>query len=265
MPLEPAWKNYFSNGDFEWAFKMRQGDASAFFSQQDDTGALLSEKAYILDKHSSRHTARTPTCDLLLEQLIEQLVDWGVLDTNHMTQDLESLSRVIEPDFLLMDRETMSMAAGSVCFPSSWAFDENIGKPMHEIHSVVPQLNDQIGQMIDRFLGQLSPGKAYQRANWSFTRTGDLNYHPALKRPPLDSTLKLEDIYLRLEHQVFTSLPDGILMGLRIEPVHLIELADDTDLWSSLIHKLRTMPTDVAAYKSLDKGIQKLVAEMEDF
>jgi hypothetical protein len=119
--------------------------------------------------------------------------------------------------------------------------------------------------MIKRFLEKLEPGKSYCRENWSFTRSDALDYHPDLNRQRLDETLSLDEVYLRIEHQLFTGLSDGVLMGIRIETTPLKELAENTEVWKILREKLETMPDDVARYKSMDAAITTMLREMEKF
>jgi hypothetical protein len=114
-------------------------------------------------------------------------------------------------------------------------------------------------------LEKLEPGKSYCRENWSFTRSDALDYHPDLNRQRLDETLSLDEVYLRIEHQLFTGLSDGVLMGIRIETTPLKELAENTEVWKILREKLETMPDDVARYKSMDAAIPTMLREMEKF
>ena len=165
---------------------------------------------------------------------------------------------------MLVDQETMAMVAGVVCFPSSWDLRTAIGKPVFGVHKVVPQLNEQIGTKVDRFLKGIRGGKSYARMNWSLTRTNELNYHPELSRRKLDETVTLEELFLRIEHQLFCEVKGGILMGLRIEPVRLIELAEEPDVWNALQDKIRTMPEDVAKYKGMLSAKDVIVEAMRE-
>lgn len=200
----------------------------------------------------------------MVGQAWELALGWGQVDDSKV-RDLLNLSKQWEADLLFMDRATGSVAAGSVCFPSSWDLRHAIGKTLDEVHGVVPKLNPQIGEMIRRFLKKLEPGKSYCRENWSFTRSDDLDYHPDLNRPRLDETLILDEVHLRIEHQLFTGLPDGVLMGIRIDTTPLKDLAEDTEVWKTVREKLETMPDDVARYKSMDAAIPTMLREMEAY
>lgn len=260
----PFWKQLFAPGGFEWAFRMRKGEAGTFFARQDVTGGLLLERSRQLEENPGRYLACTKVGQNLVEQAWELALELGQVDGSGV-RDLIHLSKQWEADLLFMDRATTSVAAGAVCFPSSWDLRQAIGKTLDEVHGVVPRLNSQIGEMIRRFLEKLEPGKSYCRENWSFTRSDDLDYHPDLNRPRLDETLTLDEVHLRIEHQLFTGLPDGVLMGIRIDTTPLKDLAEDTEVWKTVREKLETMPDDVARYKSMDAAIPKMLREMEAF
>ncbi len=262
----PFWKRLFAPGGFEWAFRMRKGDAQAFFAPQDSTGTLLKERNEILDHPSGRYLATTTAGEVLTDQVWDLALELGqVKESPDGKRDLLSLSRQWEADLVMMDISTKSVAAGSVCFPSSWDLAHVVGKTLDEVHEVVPKLNPQIGEMINRFVQSLSPGKSFCRENWSFTRTADLDYHPAVGRRRLDESLTLDEVFLRIEHQIFTGLPDGVLMGVRIETFPLKDLATDPDVWRMAYEKLQTMPEDVANYKSMDAAIPKILEVMEAY
>lgn len=260
---EPFWKALFSGGEFDWAFQMRLGNAESFFAPSDDDGALLAEKRAWLDTRPELFTAITPHGAGLVAETWEQALSWRhAIVPEDGKRDLPGLARQWEPDVLLLDHETMSFAAACVCFPSSWSPVHAVGKPLLEVHGIVPRLNPAIGKKIERFLRQLQPGKAYCRENWGFTRTAEMNYHPDLRRQPLDETVTMGELHLRIEHQLFTGIPGGVLMGIRIETCPLAELAADPAALRAVAEKVRSMPEDVAAYKGLRSARDAMLREM---
>jgi hypothetical protein len=260
----PFWKRLFSPGGFEWAFRMRKGDAKSFFARQDESGELLLKRSRQLEESFERYSACTEEGENLVEEAWDLALEWEQVVSKE-PRNLKLLSEQWEADLLFMDRQTSQVAAGSVCFPSSWDLRHAIGKTLDQVHGVVPRLNPQIGEMIKRFLEKLEPGKSYCRENWSFTRSDALDYHPDLNRKRLDETLSLDEVYLRIEHQLFTGLSGGVLMGIRIETTPLKELAENMEVWKTLREKLETMPDDVARYKSMDAAIPTMLREMEKF
>ncbi|MEM7147696.1 MAG: heme-dependent oxidative N-demethylase subunit alpha family protein [Verrucomicrobiota bacterium] len=263
--MRPIWKGLFVGpGGFEWGFRMRGGDAEAFFAPQDSSGDLLGEKRRWLDERPELCAVVEPGGEKMVSAAWDLALGWGqVVDPGKGERDLAGVARVWEPDLLLVDAETMEMVAGCVCFPSSWDLREAAGKAVPAVHGVVPQLNDQIGEKIGRFLGQLGPdGKAFRRENWSVTRSAERNYHPELGRRRLDEGVVMAELYLRVEQQLFLGVPGGVVMGIRIETCPLVELAKDEDAWAGLGEKIETMPEEVAVYKSMDAGREAIVKEM---
>ena len=243
---------------------MRKGDAKSFFARQDESGELLLKRNRQLDESFERYLACTEKGEKLVGEAWDLALRWEQVIAKE-PRNLKLLSEQWEADLLFMDRQTSQVAAGSVCFPSSWDLRHAIGKTLDQVHGVVPRLNLKIGEMIQRFLEKLEPGKSYCRENWSFTRSDALDYHPNLNRKRLDETLSLDEVYLRIEHQLFTGLSDGALMGIRIETTPLKELAEDPSVWDITAEKLRTMPDDVARYKSMDAAIPTILREMRAY
>lgn len=259
-PLPSALEQLFPGDDFAWAMKMRKADPARFFCSQDASGSLLRQKQEILKDQSDRHLVFSAAATPMVEPLTAALRQWGLPLED--PPDFASLAAQIEPDLVLMDQTNQKLVAAAVCFPSSWRPTDWLERPIQEIHEVIPRLNPQIGELIARFLGELKPGKAFRRANWSLTGSPALNYHPALQRPPLDPGLELNQVWLRLEHQLFTAIPGAVVMGLRIQPIPLLALARRPVLWRHLRHALETMPEEVAHYKSLNQALPKLIRLM---
>ena len=244
----------------------RTGDAESFFAPTPGGEEVLAQRRVNLSEHPERYLAVTPAGEPLVEVIWDLALDWGqVEEPEGGVRDLMSLSRQWEADLLVMDQASLSFVAGAVCFPSSWSLEKRIGHSIHDVHEVVPRLNPQIGDMITRFLSRLAPGKTSRRENWSFTRSPELDYHPALKRQRLDDTVTLDELSLRVEHQLFIGITGGVLMGLRVEAVPLKKLASDPVVWSAVAEKVRTMPEDVADYKAMAKAVPRILSEMEAY
>ena len=246
-----TYKQFLSGGEFKWSLGVRGADAEGFFAPQDDSGRLLQEKRKWLEEGPRIYVASTEEAEGIIDAVWELALVWGQVEEPESGRSLRSLAEGWEADLLLVDQDTLRVVAGAVCFPSSWDLRTAIGKPVFGVHEVVPQLNEQVGPQVDRFLKGIQGGKSYGRMNWSLTLTNELNYHPELNRKKLDETVILDELFLRIEHQLFCEVEGGVLMGLRIEPVRLLELAEEPDVWKGLREKLRTMPEDVAKYKGM--------------
>ncbi|MEO0446128.1 MAG: heme-dependent oxidative N-demethylase subunit alpha family protein, partial [Verrucomicrobiota bacterium] len=178
---------------------------------------------------------------------------------------LRELALETEPDLLILDRETFRFAAAAVCFPSSWNPASTIGLPMIDVHGVVPRLNQEIGEKIQRFLEKVKPSQAFCRENWGLTRSAELDYHPERKLPGLDDTVaSLDEVFLRIERQLFTGLRSGILMGVRLEVVPFPQIQANREVFSVFREKLATMPQEVAQYKGLGAGLPRVLELMGD-
>ena len=94
---------------------------------------------------------------------------------------LHKASLLVQEDLILMRRgeNGWRLAAGSLCFPSSWSLTEKFGKPMHEIHEPVPAFGPgtRTAGLIDRMFDNLQVGQPVERFNWSI-QAGDALYHP---------------------------------------------------------------------------------------
>jgi len=128
----------------------------------------------------------------------------------------------------------------------------------------VPGLNESLGSQINSFLMKLRPGAAWSRSNWGLSRSAELNQHPARGLPRLDDQVGLEDVWLRVEHQVLVALPktSGILFGIRIAHHSVVDISKNVLLAQRLAHALRTMPEPVAVYKSLVKTRDRLIERL---
>lgn len=240
----------FSERDFDWSFRMRAGDAQRFFSPTSESESIRKHKSSRLALHPDRYLRETPAARVLVEDLASLASSWNLI---HETEsaDLKSLGLQLEPDLLLVEAESLALAAACVCMPSSWSIDHAIGKSVHEVHQSVPRLNERIGKQIDRFLRSIPPGKSFCRENWSITLTDQLDYHPDLQRKRPDRETPLNQLHLRLEHQLFTALPHGLLMGIRISTISFSELRKDPENWGHFAKTIGTMPDNVAEYKGM--------------
>lgn len=260
--VEPFWRSLFSAGEFSWQMKMRKGDVEEFFAPQD--AVLMEERRRWLREERDRSLVVTERGEELVAAAWEVALGFGQVEEPVTGErDLMGLASQWEPDLLFLDLTTGALEAGCVCLPSSWRLADWKGRSLDEIHGVVPRLQEQIGPQISQFLSRLVPGKSFQRENWSLTGSAELSYHPDLGRAALDGEARLEDVFLRVERQLFTALPGGVLMGIRISVCPLMDLAGDAEVWNRLTEKLRTMPEDVARYKSLHEAIPGLVEQMQ--
>ncbi len=82
------------------------------------------------------------------------------------------LEKSCEPDFLLLrggESVSFRLIGACVCFPSSWALEEKVHRPIAEIHAPAPTLNATLGAGINQFLGRIRPGAEWARTNWGLS------------------------------------------------------------------------------------------------
>ena len=140
-----------------------------------------------------------------------------------------------------------------------------MGRPLEEIHGVVPGLNTQLARPISGFLAKMAPGVSWLRANWGLSRSAELNQHPARKLPRLDASVRADEVWLRVERQALVALPanQGVLFGIRVEVFPLAQVQHDRAAAEGLRRALRTMPGEMAAYKGIAAARERIAALLE--
>jgi hypothetical protein len=191
---------------------------------------------------------------------------------------LVTASLLVQEDLILMRRgeNGWRLAAGSLCFPSSWTLTEKFGKPLHTIHIPVPGFgpgsrpDELIARMFDGLQGQ-----AMERFNWSI-QAGDALYHPlsnlqrddrATSRPSkfADAGEIDASAFIRVERQTLRKLPVSrdVLFTIRIHLDPLAVLARHPDrgkLAGSFAGQLLALDQAQLDYKGLTADRDRLVA-----
>jgi hypothetical protein len=169
------------------------------------------------------------------------------------------------------------LAAGSLCFPSSWSLREKFGRPLHAIHAPVPGFGGgtRNADLISRMFDSLQ-GLAVLRWNWSLQAGNDL-YLPfshqervdrATSRPSKFSTDEIAaQAFVRVERQTLRKLPvsGDILFTIRIhlDPLSVLEKHPDRQrLASSFADQLAALDEAQLDYKGLTADRDRLVAVM---
>ena len=263
--------------DYRFQFRFKRASRDSFFQPTADHDRLIAERRHWLRSNLDEYAALLPEGAPLLRETIgfaqtagtyKPSVASGGGDASMGFEACLKLGEAWEPDYLLLTPDgagTFRLVAGCVCFPSSWSLQEKIGRPIEEIHGVVPGLNPAIGQQIHRFLSKLSPEVAWLRSNWGLTRSPELNQHPARKLPRLDESVSADEVWLRVEHQALLALAEtgGVLFGIRLAIHPLPELLSDPFLPQRLVRALKTMPEPVAQYKGIAAARGRLISMLE--
>jgi hypothetical protein len=244
-----------------------KGTFAEFYRASGEQEDILQERRKWLALGHSTYAAATPESLPLLHEFHDQLRAEAI-PVSHKGEDplrmTRSLGEQIEPDFLILKPggKTVRLLAGCVCFPSSWALEDKIGREIEAIHEIVPTLNDAIGGAIQQFLMKLKPGISWNRSNWGLSRSRERNQHPSRKLPRLDSTVEIEEVNVRVEEQslYLLSKTGGILFGIRICNISLKEIKRSPEAAGNLIDQLSSMPAGVAEYKGLEKSRERIIS-----
>jgi len=191
---------------------------------------------------------------------------------------LHKASLLVQEDLILMrhGQTGWRLAAGSLCFPSSWTLTEKFGLPMHAIHQPVPDFgkgtrNDElINRMFDRL------HQPVQRFNWSIQAGGAL-YHPLSNEGRQDRTDHPsprfgDDVdaaaFVRVERQTLRKLPQSrdVLFTIRIYLNPLGWIARQPErvrLAQGFAGQLRAMPREQLDYKGLTADRDRIVAALD--
>lgn len=260
MNGEQNWERIFPAGEHRWSMGLQRGEsAAAFFAVQDPSLGVLAERRNWLAADSDRYALALPVAAAAVQETTEYAGDLGTVLPSHEPRTearLFALGVAWEPDFVLLtsgDAGGHTVVAGVVCFPSSWALGEKLGRPLSEVHAPVPGLNQALAKPIDLFLSKIRPGDVWRRENWGLSRDAELNHHPALARPRLADRVQVDEVWIRLEHQLLTRLPrsGAVLFGIRVEVVPLARVLGDPVAAMRMARQLATLSEAAAAYKGV--------------
>ena len=185
---------------------------------------------------------------------------------------LWTAARLVQDDLVLMRKGNTGwrLAAGSVCFPSSWNLREKFSKPLHDVHAPVPgfQKGTRNASMIERIFDHMQVALPVERFNWSIYGDKEL-HHPVMadKRGEGGIAGTIDNAFLRLERQTLRKLSRSgdILFTIRIYIEALPSIAarkDCASLVDHLIAGLQAMNADELRYKSLTGQRDNLLNEL---
>lgn len=249
----------------------------------------LDEKDRVLARHPEEVLAIEPgtedaqaeVLELLIPHLLERYPDQYRLDGNAIAlpqafrrvrmddfvPPLLTASQLVQDDLVIMRKGASGwrLAAGCLCFPSSWRLRDKFGKPMHQVHGPVPGFgegsrnNDLINRMFDNLQVPVV------RWNWSLYGD-DVLYHPE----PGNQVKRFGDgdiadrVFFRLERQTLRKLPRSgdILFTIRImiDPMEAMEAhLEGPQLARALIDQLEALTPEQLDYKGYTAERQRLV------
>ena len=193
---------------------------------------------------------------------------------------LKAASLLVPEDLILMRRgeNGWRLAAGSLCFPSSWSLEEKFGHPLEDIHGPVPGFGrgTRNAELIHRMFDRLH--QPVERMNWSL-QAGRVLYYPlsaaqridrATRRPSKFTEAHIAaQVFIRVERQTLRKLPvsGDILFTIRIyiDPLTLIgQMPERRAIARNFAQQLTEMEEAQLDYKGLTADRDRLVAALDE-
>ena len=266
MNSHPDWNRILADSDHRWAMGLARYDSTENYFAVEDA-AVLDERSQLLTQDFGLYADMQPGCEPFLEETLEFAKSIGTRLTAHEStgrDGLRALGESWEPDFVWMVPGADGihrLVGGVVCFPSSWALGDKLGRPMSEVHDPVPGLNDSLGRQIETFLRKLEPAVVWRRENWGLSRDANRNHHTSKHRRRLDATVTADEVWVRLEHQMLLKLPrtQAVLFGIRVEIVPLKDVIAIPHAAARMARLLATMSESAATYKGLLSSRETIV------
>ncbi|QIL89447.1 DUF3445 domain-containing protein [Microbulbifer sp. SH-1] len=150
---------------------------------------------------------------------------------------------------LLPGRHGYELAAASLCAPSYWRLEEKIGRPLDQIHRLVPGFQQKLSPQLARFFDHLLPEYPVWRGNWSVVNSPDL-----LQRG--GNTAQCTEpgaLFLRVERQSLRRLPEtgAVVFTIRVMINPLADLLAVAGAVAALRVAVQGMSPQESRYKSL--------------
>ncbi len=172
---------------------------------------------------------------------------------------LELAGRLVQEDLCLVrpEAEGPVLEAAILCAPSRWRLSEKLGRKLLAVHEAVPMYAERLGRPVDRFMGQLRPGRIALRMNWSVVDDPALfqlgGKHRTDSDPGFTAANAGARLHLRTERQTFRLLPETgrVLFNIRVHSTPLPRIAAIPGVAARLAGAVRALPEPIAAYKSL--------------
>ncbi len=185
---------------------------------------------------------------------------------------LLSASRLVQEDLLLMQRgeEGWRLVAGSLCFPSTWALRDKLGRDIDAIHGPVPGYAGKMAQRVARIFDALQAEQPVERFNWSIYGDARLR-HAETSQDPLARFPAGEAVsdraHIRVERQTLRRLPRSgdILFTVRVHVDPIAALPRDArgrEIARALHDQLAALSAAQLTYKGLVEARERLLGAL---
>ncbi|HEY5822942.1 MAG TPA: DUF3445 domain-containing protein [Cyclobacteriaceae bacterium] len=183
---------------------------------------------------------------------------------------LDWVGRQIQEDLLILNQQLI-LIAGSLCFPSGWDLDGKMNKNFFDIHGPLPSLTNVIIETANKFIERIPIGKAFQRNNWGFRITDQLdlsarhtaNYQSLLSKisSEMNEDNAGEKIFVRVEHQTLSRLPKSGMVLFTIHTIQnkLSEEVKDKARAKTMYSFLSSVPEKLLEYKVMTPFVPALL------
>ncbi|HVY50104.1 MAG TPA: DUF3445 domain-containing protein [Devosia sp.] len=271
-PLEPDdWVDVDGRlaADLEEKERLLAATPEEVFAAEPGTWAGQQEALALLAAHLP---ARFPQIYRHLGEAIE-IVPAGRRIDLAATPALVTAARLIQEDLVLMHRGESGwrLAAGCVCFPSSWRVSEKFGRPVDEIHGPVPGFGPgtRPAELISRMFDNLQPSRLVIRWNWSLYGDASLAHPVPPPAPRFGTGRSAEHVFLRTERQTMRKLPQSrdILFAIKIavEPLEALEQHPDrVRIAAALIGQIEALSPAQLEYKGMTADKDRLLVRLRD-
>ncbi len=294
MPYAPPYYTPYDGTATPFTIGLKPLPESRWLEPQPDLQPLLQERHRLLSGkrdavlHCQREslTACQELLDLVLENLSTHHRDHyqikagmiaitGIPDNIAINREdpLASLGIIVPEDFCLIRKTDTGhkLVAALLCFPSSWALADKIGRNLEAIHKPVPDYQGPMSDRVNLLFDRLRPEQIVWRMNWS------LDDGKRLFRPTPHSHDQwlaqggdpLDHVFIRVERQTLRRLPiaGDIVFTIRIHLSPLRHLADgqNRQALQGLHQQLSAMSAEQCAYKGLSQARPVILQRLEDF
>ena len=179
-------------------------------------------------------------------------------------EPLDWVGRQLQEDLVLVSADAdAAFVGGQLCFPNGWAIGDRLGRSFMTIHERTPTTTMPSVHAGTRLLSAMKPGKTLWRMSWNFKLTDQLDlstkHKPrykadfALRAPLLTPETAGREIFIRIERQTFTRLPNSpfVLFGVHTYNSRLETEAADPERARRILAVIRGAPEDVKTYKAI--------------
>jgi hypothetical protein len=248
----------------------------AVFVEEPETRAAQAEVLALIEAHLAANAERLFP-DKAARAALAEARDAAAGEPH--SSPLKRASLLVQEDLLLMRRDESGwrLAAGSLCFPSSWVLTEKFGRALHDIHAPVPGFGPgtRMAGLIERMFDSLQ-GQGVWRLNWS-VQAGDALYHPltnaqrderATQRPSkFPDAAAMTQGFIRVERQTLRKLPvsGDILFTVRIylDPLAvLLKQPERAALAASFADQLEALDPAQLDYKGLTADRDRMISAL---